>query len=107
MTEKELFRVVGIRTEATAPVQKKQRDREFPWISVILLAAIVLCCLLAELLMTKDPAYLDLKNYNVAPNGDFLFGTDSLGREQTFIEDGVMEKGYLKREAMTAPVVWD
>lgn len=33
--------------------------------------------------------------------------TDSLDREQTFTEDGVMEKGYLTREAMTAPVVWE
>ncbi len=81
MTEKEMFSVVGIRPEAPAPAQKKQRDREFPWISVILLAGIVLCCLFAEVLMTKDPAYLDLKNYNTAPNGEFLFGTDSLGRD--------------------------
>jgi peptide/nickel transport system permease protein len=31
--------------------------------------------------MTKDPGYLDLKNFNVAPNGEFLFGTDTLGRD--------------------------
>ena len=31
--------------------------------------------------MTKDPTYLDLKNYNVAPNAEFLFGTDTLGRD--------------------------
>jgi peptide/nickel transport system permease protein len=31
--------------------------------------------------MTKDPGYLDLKNYNVAPNAEFLFGTDTLGRD--------------------------
>ena len=31
--------------------------------------------------MTKDPAYLDLRNYNVAPNREFLFGTDTLGRD--------------------------
>lgn len=81
MTEQELFKVVGIRQEAPTPVKKQKRKNTFPWISVILLCAIVLCCLFAELLMTKDPAYLDLENCNQAPNSEFLFGTDSLGRD--------------------------
>ena len=81
MTERELFTQVGIRPAPPAPAKKVRRMKDFPWISVILLAAIVLCCLGAELLMTKDPGYLDLKNYNVAPNGEFLFGTDTLGRD--------------------------
>ena len=38
-------------------------------------------CLFAEVLMTKDPGYLDLKNCNAAPNAEFLFGTDTLGRD--------------------------
>ena len=81
MTEKELFTMVGIRPEPAAPQKKIRRLNGFPWISVILMAVIVLCCLAAELLMTKDPGYLDLKNFNVAPNAEFLFGTDSLGRD--------------------------
>lgn len=81
MTEQELFTMVGIRTEQPAPAKKVRRMQDFPWISVILLGIIVLCCLFAEVLMTKDPSYLDLKNYNVAPNGEFLFGTDTLGRD--------------------------
>ena len=81
MTEKEMFTLVGIREEAPKPTKKVSRMAGFPWISVILFAAIVLCCMYAELLMTKDPTYLDLKNYNVAPNGEFLFGTDTLGRD--------------------------
>ena len=81
MTENELFTMVGIRPEP-APLKKKVNRLEgFPWISVILLGILVLCCLAAELLMTKDPGYLDLKNFNVAPNGEFLFGTDTLGRD--------------------------
>ena len=56
---------------------------------------------------TIENGYLDL----TLKEGDQvivkLAVTDSLGREQTFTEDGVMEKGHLKREAMTAPVVWD
>ena len=81
MTEKELFTLVGIREEAPKPAKKVSRWEGFPWISVILLGLIVLCCLFAEMIMTKDPAYLDLKNFNVAPNAEFLFGTDTLGRD--------------------------
>ena len=81
MTEKELFTVVGIREEAPRKVKKVSRRTGFPWISVLLFGTIVLCCLFAEVLMTKDPAYLDLNNFNVAPNGEFLFGTDTLGRD--------------------------
>lgn len=81
MTDKELFTVVGIRPEPAAPLKSAKRDPGFPWISVLVLGVIVVCCLFAETLMTKDPAYLDLQNCNVAPNGEFLFGTDSLGRD--------------------------
>ena len=31
--------------------------------------------------MTKDPTYMDLMNYNLAPNREFLFGTDTMGRD--------------------------
>ena len=81
MTEKELFTMVGIRPKPTAPKKNVNRLKGFPWVSVVLMGAIVLCCLFAEVLMTKDPSYLDLKNFNVAPNGEFLFGTDTLGRD--------------------------
>ena len=81
MTENELFTLVGIRPEPPAPQKKVRRCKDFPWVSAILLAVIVVCCLFAELIMTKDPSYLDLKNFNIAPNGEFLFGTDTLGRD--------------------------
>ena len=81
MNNQELFTMVGIREEPTKPAKKVSRMEGFPWISVILCGAIVLCCLFAEVLMTKDPTYLDLRNYNVAPNAEFLFGTDTLGRD--------------------------
>ena len=81
MTEKELFTLVGIREEKPKPPKKVRRMAGFPWISVILFGLIVLCCLFAEAIMTKDPTYLDLKNFNIAPNSEFLFGTDTLGRD--------------------------
>ena len=81
MTEQELFTLVGIREESPVPAKKVRPTKDFPWVSVILLGAMVLCCLFAEAFMTKDPTYLDLKHFNVAPNGEFLFGTDTLGRD--------------------------
>lgn len=81
MTEKEMFTIVGIRPEPVISQKKKKKDRDFPWISVILLSVIVIGCLAAEIVMTKNPSYLDLMNYNVAPNQEFLFGTDTLGRD--------------------------
>ena len=81
MTEQELFAVVGIRPEPPAPKKKVSRLKGFPWISVLLISAILLCCLFAELIMTKDPSYLDLQNFHVSPNAEFLFGTDTLGRD--------------------------
>lgn len=81
MNENELFAVVGIRSEAPRPATKAKRLAGFPWISVLVLAAMVLCCLFAELLMTRDPGYMDLMNCNAAPNAAFLFGTDTLGRD--------------------------
>lgn len=81
MTEKEMFTIVGIRPEPTAPQKRIKREKDVPWISVILLIVIVIGCLAAEVVMTKDPSYLDLMHYNVAPNEEFLFGTDTLGRD--------------------------
>ena len=81
MTEEKLFTMVGTRPEPAAPQKKVSRLKGFPWVSVLLMGAIVLCCLFAEMLMTKDPSYLDLMNYNKAPNAEFLFGTDTLGRD--------------------------
>ena len=60
MTETELFTVVGIRPEPSVPEKKIRRCEGFPWVSAILLAAILLCCLFAEIIMTKDPSHLDL-----------------------------------------------
>mgnify|MGYP000644869613 CR=1 FL=1 len=52
-----------------------------PVVSAVILILIILGCLGAELIMTKDPAYMDLLNYNKAPDREFLFGTDTMGRD--------------------------
>ncbi|MCI9255379.1 MAG: ABC transporter permease [Lachnospiraceae bacterium] len=48
---------------------------------MVVLAVIVCGCLACELIMTKDPTYLDLQNYNIMPGREFLFGTDTMGRD--------------------------
>ncbi len=81
MTDQELFARVGIRPEPAVSAARQKRGSDFPRVSVILLSVIVICCLSADILITKDPTYLDLQNCNVAPSREFLFGTDTLGRD--------------------------
>lgn len=76
------FEIVGIRETAyTEPVQKKKWYVGKPIFSMVILGLIVTGCLACSLITTKDPFYLDLQNYNVAPNREFLFGTDTMGRD--------------------------
>lgn len=76
----ESFALVGIRPEEKkASISRKKSD--FPLVSGVILAAIILGCLFAGVIARKDPAYLDLANYAKAPNREFLFGTDTLGRD--------------------------
>lgn len=81
MTDSELFAPAGIRPAPSASPGKLRRGREFPRGSVGVLVVLLLCCLFAEGLMTKDPGYLDLAHCNETPNREFLFGTDTLGRD--------------------------
>mgnify|MGYP004599546995 FL=1 len=81
MTDPELFAPVGIRPAPSASPGKLRRGREFPRGGVGVLVVLLLCCLFAEGLMTKDPGYLDLAHCNETPNREFLFGTDTLGRD--------------------------
>ena len=52
-----------------------------PVLSAVMLYCIVARCLCCELIMKKDPKYLDLNHCQVPPNQEFLFGTDTLGRD--------------------------
>ena len=77
-----LFELAGNRkTETVIPKSKKKWYQGKPVVSAVILILIVLGCLCAELIMTKDPAYMDLLNYNKAPDREFLFGTDTMGRD--------------------------
>lgn len=81
MNEKELFRIVGIQEIEKPKQESEKRKKSFPVLSVIILSVLCILCLFAELVSTKNPAYLDLLNYNKPPNSEFIFGTDTLGRD--------------------------
>lgn len=77
------FEVVGaeaVRGESCRPAASLRRIRR-PVVSAVILACIVLGCVFCRLIMTHDPAYMDLLHYDTAPDRTFLFGTDSLGRD--------------------------
>lgn len=80
MTKDPRFSVVGMR-QPPAPVPQKASHACRPWVSMVILSIIMLCCLSAEVLMTRDPTYLDLAHCSQAPCRAFPFGTDSLGRD--------------------------
>lgn len=81
MTDAERFTLVGTWELPPREAPKRHRLDGFPWVSLAVLAVIVLGCLACDLLMTHDPTYLDLAHCSEAPNGTFFFGTDALGRD--------------------------
>ena len=52
-----------------------------PIFSICILLTIILCCIFAPLLANHDPSKFYLDSLNTAPNTEFYFGTDSLGRD--------------------------
>lgn len=76
------FDIVGIRQQAQAvPAQKKHWFRGKPAASILFLVLMIGGCLACDLIMTKDPSYMDLNHCSVPPNREFLFGTDTMGRD--------------------------
>ena len=59
----------------------KAKAKNIPYISIGILAIIVTLCIFAEVIMTKDPTHLNLRNISIAPSREFLFGTDTMGRD--------------------------
>ena len=76
------FTLVGARPQAAPPQHAKEPwHKDLPIVSILLLALIVLGCLLCDVFLTKDPGYMDLSHCSAAPNREFLFGTDTMGRD--------------------------
>lgn len=79
------FRVVGPDWKEHQPVVQKptlrKRLKGKPIPALILLLLIVAGCVFAGRLANHDPAGFYLQHLNQAPNSEFYFGTDSLGRD--------------------------
>lgn len=75
------FVQVGLRPAATPCIQSKKWHQGMPLVSMAVLGLIILLCLFCELFIPKDPTYMDLYHANVAPNSEFWFGTDTMGRD--------------------------
>lgn len=76
------FEIIGIKESGPyAAVQKQKWYVGKPIFAVLLLGVIVWGCLSCNFIMTKDPAYMDLSHCNTAPGKEFLFGTDTMGRD--------------------------
>lgn len=70
------FTLVGIRPEEPQAMPSKKKTG-FPFLSVLVLLLIVLGCVIAQ----KNPAFLVLENYSKSTDREFLFATDTLGRD--------------------------
>lgn len=81
MTGQNPFRLVGISPVLAESLSRKKRFQNVPILSLLLLGCIVTGCLGAGLLTAKAPDYLDLMHAAHAPDREFLFGTDTLGRD--------------------------
>lgn len=85
ISEEELFQVVGPGWKTYEVQKRKKTFREKlkgkPVFSMILLLIVVLGCVFANLVANHDPSGFYLWNLNTAPGREFIFGTDSLGRD--------------------------
>ena len=62
-------------------IRKKNGLKEFPWLSVIVMAMIMLGCLAWPVLSGSDPARMYLDQLSMSPGSGHIFGTDTLGRD--------------------------
>ena len=77
------FKLVGRKESAPeqAVPKKRRLPSDFPLLSCILVGVILLGCLFCGVLSPKDPGTLNLAHLSQPPCGEFLFGTDPLGRD--------------------------
>ena len=81
MREADAFEIVGMRKMEESPVSARKKGAKMPVISLVILWLIVAGCLILPFVIGKDPSYMDLMNANQAPSQQFLFGTDTMGRD--------------------------
>lgn len=84
-SEQGLFEIVGLDYQKQVSELKesslRDRLRGKPVFSILVLSLIFGGCLFANVIANHDPGYFYLDNINQAPNSEFFFGTDSMGRD--------------------------
>ena len=79
------FRIIGANAKTFEARKKKQPLSVWlkgkPVISVIVLTLIILGCIFAPAIANHDPSKLYYDHISEAPNAEFFFGTDYLGRD--------------------------
>lgn len=79
------FRIVGRGYRTYTPGKKRMTFSEWikgkPVISLVILAIIILSCIFAPAIANHDPSKLYYDHISEAPNAEFYFGTDYLGRD--------------------------
>ena len=79
------FRIIGANAKTFETTKKKQHLSVWlkgkPVVSVIVLALIILGCIFAPAIANHDPSKLYYDHISEAPNAEFFFGTDYLGRD--------------------------
>ena len=78
------FEIVGNKYKADEEkqdIKTMSKFKEIPYKSILVLSIIVICCIFADFIMTKDPTYMDLANTSLKPGSEFYFGTDTMGRD--------------------------
>lgn len=85
LSEAELFQVVGAGWKQHESEKRKKTFQEKlkgkPVFSMFLLFLIVLGCVFANVVANHEPSGFYLQNLNTPPGKEFIFGTDSLGRD--------------------------
>jgi len=83
--EKDGFVLVGVGYKHHEPQIKKPglraRLKGKPLLSMVILACVVLSCVFAPLIANHDPSRYYYEALSQSPNGEFRFGTDSMGRD--------------------------
>ena len=79
------FRIVGAGWRTCEADKKRTGFRAWikgkPFVSMVILSMIILCCIFAPVIANHDPSMLYYDHISEAPNAEFYFGTDYLGRD--------------------------
>lgn len=78
------FEIVGnkyITKKSEESKTNKKLKIKRSYISITILVVMIILCIFAEAIMTHDPSYLNLRDVSKPPGGEYLFGTDTMGRD--------------------------